>query len=259
MTNSLFPKSDSNGYKGSVREKMTKTHQVLAKAEKPLSDATRPSRSRAKERHLDIYHEIRKRICLLTYLPGTRLKETTLANEFGVSRSPIREVICHLESDGLIETRHGAGTYVTDVELENLLKVYELRVHLAFLVGELDPVPCAADDIAKWRNLLEELRGFSRAPDLIGYAQIVMTFHQLMLQRVGNDSLRELIDLLFHQTNRIWVNNLTGIDWTVEITALTSEINQLIQAMEVGDLRGVALSYRHAISASVKRFSRYRS
>ena len=72
----------------------------------------------ARERFERIYKTIRDRICLLEYEPGARLGEEELAREFGVSRTPLRRVLSRLEGEGLLESRHGVGTFVTDVDLD---------------------------------------------------------------------------------------------------------------------------------------------
>jgi len=65
----------------------------------------------------DIYLELRRRICLLDYQPGSRLNGRELASEFGVSRTPLRTVLQRLEYDGLIVSQHGNGTEVTSIDL----------------------------------------------------------------------------------------------------------------------------------------------
>ena len=79
-----------------------------------------------RERFERMYKAIRDRICLLEYEPGARLSEEELAREFGVSRTPLRRVLSRLESEGLLESRHGVGTFVTDVDIDALLPVYRL-------------------------------------------------------------------------------------------------------------------------------------
>src|SRR5690554_3961959 len=74
-----------------------------------------------------IYLELRERIAVLTYPPGTALSETKLAEEFGVSRTPIRQVLQHLEFDGLVEAKHGIGTIVSAIDFMYLQQVYALR------------------------------------------------------------------------------------------------------------------------------------
>ena len=98
----------------------------------------------ARERFERIYRTLRDRICLLEYPPGTRLSEEELAEEFAISRTPVRRVLARLEAEGLVEARHGVGTIVTDVELEALAQVYQLRLELAVLIGRLSPLSRAA-------------------------------------------------------------------------------------------------------------------
>ena len=222
-----------------------------------LNGMTQRTPSRASERLQEMYLELRDRICLLAYPPGARLKETVLASEFGVSRSPVRQVLSRLQGDGLIEIRHGAGTFVTDIDFPELLKVYDLRVPLSGMVGELDPNPPSARDIANWRGLIETIDEFAKRPDQIGYAELINSLHNLVLERIGNGALRDVIDRLFHLTARVWVYNRTRIDWPTEIAALTSEVEQIIRALEIGDLPGFGLAYRHSIEASVERIRTY--
>ncbi len=63
-----------------------------------------------------IYSEVRDRICLLAYPPGTVLREGELALEFGVSRTPIREVLHRLSFDGLVAAKNGVGSIVTSLD-----------------------------------------------------------------------------------------------------------------------------------------------
>src|SRR5262249_45290704 len=63
-----------------------------------------------------VYEEIRNRICMLRYPPGHLLHENRLAQEFGISRTPVRQVLQKLEIEGFVETRTGVGTIVTGVD-----------------------------------------------------------------------------------------------------------------------------------------------
>ena len=103
-------------------------------------DVDEPRASAARERFDRLYTTLRDRICLLEYPPGTRLSEEALAEEFGVSRTPLRRVLGWLESQGLLQSVQGVGTIVTDVDIEELTQVYQLRMELAELLGKLSPI-----------------------------------------------------------------------------------------------------------------------
>ena len=105
-----------------------------------------------------IYLELRERIAVLTYPPGTALSETKLAEEFGVSRTPIRQVLQHLEFDGLVEAKHGIGTIVSAIDFMYLQQVYALRLKLITLIAELSPMPATDGDLMILEDLLERAR-----------------------------------------------------------------------------------------------------
>src|SRR3546814_2838391 len=78
--------------------------------------AQRPSP--AQERFARIYHALRDRICLLEYPPGLRLSEEEIAQEFDVSRTPVRRVLARLESEGLVERSEEHTS-----ELQSLMRI----------------------------------------------------------------------------------------------------------------------------------------
>lgn len=209
--------------------------------------------SRAGQRLEEIYSTIRNRICLLAYAPGERLKESDLAAEFRVSRSPIRQVFARLQSDGLIITRHGAGSFVTRIKTRELLNVYDLRIHLAELIGKLDLVPADEGDIAEWAGFLGEIDQLEKKPCRMGYAKLVMTFHHLISKRIGNDMLRKIDDQLFYLTSRMWVSYSEPSDWSADIASIRFNSNQIMQSLKTGDLQGISLAYRNAIIVGAKQ------
>ena len=95
----------------------------------------------ARDRFDRMHTVLRNRICVLDYPPGTRLSEEDLAAEFGTSRTPLRRVLVRLEGEGLLQSVHGVGTFVTDVDIEALEQTYQLRMELAELLGVLGPNP----------------------------------------------------------------------------------------------------------------------
>ena len=96
--------------------------------------------------------------------PATRLSEEELAEEFKISRTPVRRVLARLESEGLIEARHGVGTIVTDIEIEELAQVYHLRLELAVLIGRLSPIPRSTADLDRIRALIARFDALPESP-----------------------------------------------------------------------------------------------
>lgn len=210
-----------------------------------------------RERFDRIYKTIRDRICLLEYAPNARLAEEDLAKEFLVSRTPIRRVLSRLEGEGLVESRHGVGTIVTDVDIDSLAQVYLLRMELAELMGKLDPLPRQDADLERMRALLQRCDQLLEQPDAKAYGRLNMDFFQELVKMVGNAPLREISERLYYMTTRIWLKSVPHLNLRDEIVVFRREIADILAAMEVGDLEAVGFIRRSHISMSVKRMQHY--
>jgi DNA-binding GntR family transcriptional regulator len=219
----------------------------------------RPKRSRSRERFERLYATVRDRICLLEYAPLARLSEEELAAEFKVSRTPIRRVLSRLEAEGLVETRHGVGTIVTDVNIQALEQVYQLRMELAIMIGRLDPIPRTPEDLARVRALLARCDALAkrRDPEQTMLAKLNMEFYQELRAMTGNTPLREINDRLYHLTSRIWLKSVPYLNLRDEIEIFHREVADILAAMEIGDLEAVGHIRRSHISMSVARLKRY--
>jgi DNA-binding GntR family transcriptional regulator len=222
---------------------------AAATEEKPLT--------LARERFERIYGTIRDRICLLEYEPGARLGEEELAREFGVSRTPIRRVLSRLESEGLLESRHGVGTFVTDVDLDSLGQVFQLRMELAELIGKLDPLPRSAADLNRVRSIVSRCDELLKQPEAKAYARINMDFFQELAAMTGNQPLREISERLYYLTTRIWLKSVPHLNLRDEIIVFRREVADIFDAMEVGDPEAVGFIRRSHISMSVKRMKQF--
>ncbi|MDH3760477.1 MAG: GntR family transcriptional regulator [Gammaproteobacteria bacterium] len=205
-----------------------------------------------------IYKAIRERICLLEYAPGTLLNEALLADEFEVSRSPVRSVLQRLNYEGLLETRNGIGTIVSEVDINTFKDIYELRMRLAELMGDLSPVSPSADTIEALRDLCNRVLTLRDRPkDLNAYARLCNELHALIIAQIGNDALRETTDLLYYRAARTWLIYLGKLDWPEEMQILYRECSDILLAMEIGDMRGVGNARRQFLYLTLTRVSRH--
>jgi DNA-binding GntR family transcriptional regulator len=153
--------------------------------------ARRPSESRRDQ----VYVSLRAALMDGTIGPWDRLGEVRLAERFETSRTPVREALARLQSDGLVEKRDG-GLYLHMPSFDDLIGLYELRITL-----ELQGIRRAIDDpeLRHNRAILEhELDKWYRwrtdmpAPDA-GFVSVDEGFHTALLGSSGNKAMTDAL------------------------------------------------------------------
>lgn len=209
----------------------------------------------ARDRSERMFLELRERICLLHYPPGELLSEQALAEEFGVSRTPIRKVLGRLEGAGLVESRHGVGTVVTVIDPVELEEVYAFRMRLSELMGELNPRLPEPEELAHLRDLIRRCEALREAPEEPAFCRINMAFNQALIALIGNSALREVTEQLYYRAARFFLHALPVMDFREEIEIFRLEMMEILNALERGDLRGAGFHRRNHIAHSLHRMT----
>jgi len=149
----------------------------------------------------EIYKELKKRIVYLDYKPKQVLNIKELAEEFGVSPIPVREVLILLESEKLIRIIPNNGIYVNDISFQELKDVFEIRLFLVGLVGKLSAQRITSEELDKMKELLKEIKKEKNRKKLI---QLDAEFHDLVNYSTKNQTLAETLKRLRNQIGRLW-------------------------------------------------------
>lgn len=131
--------------------------------------------------------------------PGGLLGEAALAEEFEVSRTPIREALKQLEREGLVEIRPRVGTFVRKPTAREILELFQLKESLEGLAASL---LAQRGDVPELRSLIhnvESERDVVRAGDQAAYAALVHDFHHTLVAGADNQKLSEHYELLMNQ------------------------------------------------------------
>ena len=225
----------------------------------PDAAQPQPRPPSARERFERIYLILRDRICLLDYPPGTHLSEEELAKEFEISRTPVRRVLARLEAEGLVQSVHGVGTIVTDVDVEELQQVYHLRLELAELVGKLSPIPRTVEDLDRIRALIKRCDADMLNPDQRAFLRLNMDFFYELTAMTGNQPLREISERLYFQVARVVLKMMPQLGLVEEFTAFRREMMEVLAAAEIGDWESIGHIRRAHISMSFRRMMLHRN
>ncbi|MCY6380795.1 GntR family transcriptional regulator [Hoeflea prorocentri] len=216
---------------------------------------TRDDRSPWRQRFEHIHHILRKRITSLEYEPGMRLDVDELSEEFGVSRTPVRNVLKHMDHEGLVKTRHGVGTIVAPLELEYMRQAVQFRIEIVPLIGTLEPKPINARTIEAMQDTLESYRSLLGQSDPGLFAEADLQCHASVCMMIGNSLLLKTYDELYFRTARLWFYRLPDQNWDEEVAIFIKDIELMQLQMERNDPRGVSFVLRNAIGNAFARSS----
>ncbi|GFZ95668.1 GntR family transcriptional regulator [Nesterenkonia alkaliphila] len=104
-----------------------------------------------------VYSTLREQIISLELPPGQRLRETALAQQMKVSRTPVREALSRLLSENLVEQGPTGGTFVTPLDLEDLRELYLIRSALESVSAREAAQHASPADLAEMADLLEQM------------------------------------------------------------------------------------------------------
>lgn len=201
----------------------------------------------------EIYLELRRRICLLDYQPGSRLNERELASEFGVSRTPLRTVLQRLEYDGLIVSQHGTGTEVTTIDLGSMRNIYIVRMRLMDAMAESPPLPVTDDVLDEMEDLEQSCRLLLDGKDKRQFAEIIIRLHKILHSLSSNGPLRDFNDILFFQSARFWFLLLEKMDFRQQVEDLLDELRMIRRSLELRDVRLVAVVHKSHLAMVLSR------
>lgn len=198
-----------------------------------------------------VYHAVRARIMAGALAPGTFLREKDL-EAMGVSRTPIREALGRLASEGFLERLPHRGFRVPEESLANLLELYPIVASLELLAGRLALERFTADDTARLREINAHLAEARDRGDVRAMLEHNTAFHRLFTERGGNRRLALLLDDLRSQLTRLELWYYSGRERTQRSIQQHEEI---IAAADRGDRtralelleRNMSLTYRSLV------------
>ena len=139
-----------------------------------------------------VYEELKREILVGEIAPGTRMMEIELADEMGVSRTPVREAIRKLEKEGLVTIEPRKGAYASDVSIKDMVDVLEVREDLEAMAAAMAAQKVNEDEK---QALIEATLEYKEAVESERTEDIIRCdekFHQLIVNCSGNKTLVQL-------------------------------------------------------------------
>lgn len=193
-----------------------------------------------------VFNTLRRAILRGELVPGQRLMEIRLADQMGVSRTPVREAIRKLELEGLVVMVPRKGAEVAHISGKNLRDVLEVRRALEELAGELACERMTAEDFKKLEQSNHKFASVLDSDDITVLGQADEEFHGLIYQATDNDRLVQMVNHLREQMYRYRIEHLKNKS---QRTILLQEHQDIMRALAARDVEAV----RRAIRAHINK------
>jgi len=175
-----------------------------------------------------VYETIREAIRNGTLTPGERLMEIQLAEELGVSRTPVREAIRKLELERFVVMLPRRGTYVSNLSLKDINEVFEIRAALDGLAAGLAAERITEEELEQMERLLVEIADHIERHDNQKIVEADEAFHDILYRASRNERLVGIIYNLREQFARF---RSVSINYPGRLQNTLEEHRQLVEAI----------------------------
>lgn len=194
-----------------------------------MGKASKLSEERARLIRDEIFCQLRKAIVRRVYKPGEKLREETLAEQLGTSRTPVREALRKLESEKLVNYYPHKGAVVSEISKEEMEDLFAIRALLEKLIIRRAAMKAKPEDI-------QELRRYLEASETPGDADTILdaidAFNEKIFEIAGASQLADINRRVRECLQRMLVSN--HLDPVRSVIARTEHM-KIVEALEAGD------------------------
>lgn len=178
------------------------------------------------------YREIKHKIVALELKPGEVINEAELKRELGLGRTPIREALQRLALEKLVVIVPRRGMFVTEIGLEDLQRLFEVRVELEALAARLAARRGREEHWRRMETVLARLDNNVQEPDNEMLIAIDGKCHEIMYEAADNGFLQDTLSTMYALSLRLWYYSLGRIGG---MYGAVGEHRRILEALRAGD------------------------
>ncbi len=143
-----------------------------------------------------VYEELKRQILRGKITPGTRMMEVELAEEMGVSRTPVREAIRKLEKEGLVTIEPRRGAYASEISVKDMVDVLEVREDLEGFAAFLAAGKITREEVEELKEITRSYSEAVKNNDTEKMITFDESFHKKIVASSGNKTLIQLSETI---------------------------------------------------------------
>lgn len=206
---------------------------------------------------LDSYQPLREVVCESlreairsgVLKPGERIMEIQIAEELGVSRTPVREAIRKLELEGYVVMMPRRGTYVASMSIRDINEIFEIRTALESLSNGLAADHITDEELEHLQRLLVIIGGYIKEGNIEKIVETDIEFHDMMYHAARNTRLVGIISNLRDQLTRF---RTLSMSYPGRLEATIEEHRLIVEAIARGDRKAASKAAERHMENSEK-------
>ena len=200
--------------------------------------------------HEAVVSRLRDMIVEGTLASGSRIHEGNLGRELGVSRTPLREALKFIASEGLIELLPGRGAVVREFTRKDIRDIFIVIGNLEALAGRLACVHASDQQIGEVRDLHDRMIEMYRTQTRLTYFKLNQAIHSAILRISGNDALVYVHEILQSRVRRV---RYLGHEGAEKWAAAVADHEAIIAGLEARDPERLAHALTNHIDMAWER------
>lgn len=201
------------------------------------------------------YDWLKRKIITLEYPMGSPLVESELCQELGMGRTPIREAIHQLETEGLVLIRPRKGTFVSSIDIFDFEDLLDTRIMLEMHVLEKLAGTIRPDQLEKFRALFDDVSQLVHSYDIDKLLKIERDFHEGMVALLENPYLNFIAVRIYDLVARTWYLSFRRRSQESLSETLNDHLD-ILDALQVGDAQmAKKIATKHIVDFRNKVFN----
>ncbi len=196
-----------------------------------------------KPERTNIYQSLRKQIISMQRKPGASLDEKSLAQEFGGSRTPVREALIRLSADGIVEIKKNKGARVAPLDIESLRAIFEARSLLEKAITKLACLRRNQQDLKALQTQMQHFASALKRQDVGIMAQSSALFNLAIAAAANNKYFYDCYRRILMDHERIaqlWYQHNFEQSLHKSNAAITEQQKAIYAAIDAQDTRQAA-------------------
>ncbi len=179
-----------------------------------------------------VYDQLKRRILTGKIRPGTRMMEIELAEDLGVSRTPVREAVRELGKEGLVTIEPRRGNFASEISVKDMIDILTVREDLDALAAYLASSRITKGEEQKLLELTDRYAAAIEAGDMDTMIRADEAFHKRIARLSGNKTLAQIVSTVQTQVLRfryLYYEDLANYK------NMPAEHREIIEALMSGD------------------------